>query len=91
MSFSFFLVIFKLSTFFNQKCLSALNAKQRATFSVTQGLQNESEPKMGCKTKSASDYSKENDDVVMETIKGKPELVCKHLDNYNAEESLMSF
>ncbi|KYO45627.1 macrophage erythroblast attacher isoform A [Alligator mississippiensis] len=40
------------------------------------GLQNESEPKMGCKTKSASDYSKENDDVVMETIKGKPELSC---------------
>lgn len=69
---------FKLSAFFNQKCLSALNDKQRVTFSVTQGRQNENEPKMGRKSKSASDYSKENDDLVMETIKGKPELVCKH-------------
>lgn len=48
------------------------------TFCVTQGCQNENEPKMGCKSKMASDYSKENDDLVMETIKGKPELVCKH-------------
>lgn len=54
-----------------------LNDKQRVTFSVTQGRQNENEPKMGRKSKSASDYSKENDDLVMETIKGKPELVCK--------------
>ncbi|XP_055573320.1 E3 ubiquitin-protein transferase MAEA isoform X2 [Falco biarmicus] len=66
----------KLSAFFNQKCLSALNDKQRVTFSVTQGRQNENEPKMGRITKSASDYSKENDDLVMETIKGKPELSC---------------
>ncbi|KAM6361454.1 LOW QUALITY PROTEIN: E3 ubiquitin-protein transferase MAEA [Alca torda] len=39
------------------------------------GRQNEKEPKMG-KSKSDSDYSKENDDLVMETIKGKPELSC---------------
>lgn len=58
--------------------MSALNDKQRVTFSVTQGRQNENEPKMGRKSKSASDYSKENDDLIMETIKGKPELVCKH-------------
>jgi len=69
---------FKLSALFNQKCLSALNDKRRVTFSVTQGLQNENEPKMGRKSKSASDYSNENDDLVMETIKGKPELVCRH-------------
>ncbi|NWX96358.1 MAEA protein, partial [Nothoprocta ornata] len=31
------------------------------------GRQNENEPKMGCKSKSASDYCKENDDLVMET------------------------
>ncbi|NXO29792.1 MAEA protein, partial [Cisticola juncidis] len=37
------------------------------------GCQTESELKMGCK----SDYSGENDDLVMETIKGKPELICK--------------
>lgn len=47
------------------------------TFSVTQGRQTESEPKMGRKSKSANDYSRESDDLVMETIKGKPELVCK--------------
>ncbi|XP_048705112.2 E3 ubiquitin-protein transferase MAEA isoform X1 [Caretta caretta] len=40
------------------------------------GRQNENEPKMGRKSKSACDYSKENDDLVMETIKGKPELSC---------------
>lgn len=57
--------------------MSALNNKQRVTFSVTQGHQTEKEPKMGCRSKSASDYSRENDDLVMETIKGKPELVCK--------------
>lgn len=45
--------------------------------SVTQGHQTENEPKMGHKSKSASDYSRENDDLVMETIKGKSELVCK--------------
>lgn len=70
-------IFFELSTFFNQKCLSALNNKQRVTFSVTQGRQTESKLKMGCKSKSARDYSRENDDLVMETIKGKPELVCK--------------
>lgn len=48
------------------------------TFCVTQGCQDENELKMGRKNKIASDYSKENDDLVMETIKGKPELVCKH-------------
>ncbi|NXR46566.1 MAEA protein, partial [Hippolais icterina] len=40
------------------------------------GHQTENEPKMGCKSKSASDYSRENDDLVMETIKGEPELSC---------------
>lgn len=70
-------IFFELSTFFNQKYLSALNNKQRVTFSVTQECQIESEPKMGHKSKSVSDYSRENDDLVMETIKGKPELVCK--------------
>ncbi|XP_039407018.1 E3 ubiquitin-protein transferase MAEA isoform X3 [Corvus cornix cornix] len=40
------------------------------------GHQTENEPKMGCRSKSASDYSRENDGLVMETIKGKPELSC---------------
>ncbi|KAF4796534.1 Macrophage erythroblast attacher [Turdus rufiventris] len=40
------------------------------------GRQTESKLKMGCKSKSARDYSRENDDLVMETIKGKPELSC---------------
>ncbi|KAM4780698.1 E3 ubiquitin-protein transferase MAEA isoform 3-T3 [Cyanocitta cristata] len=40
------------------------------------GHQTEKEPKMGCRSKWASDYSRENDDLVMETIKGKPELSC---------------
>lgn len=48
------------------------------TFCVTQGCQNENELKMGHERKTASDYSKESDELVMETIKGKPELVCKH-------------
>lgn len=46
------------------------------TFSVTQGRQTENVP-MGCRSQLASDYSRENDGLVMETIKGKPELVCK--------------
>ncbi|NXE36870.1 MAEA protein, partial [Ptilorrhoa leucosticta] len=50
--------------------------KQRVTLSVTPGRQTENELKVGWKSKSASDYSRENDDLVMETIKGKPELSC---------------
>ncbi|XP_044537386.1 E3 ubiquitin-protein transferase MAEA [Gracilinanus agilis] len=42
------------------------------------GRQNESEMKTGRKSKSASDSPRENDDLVMETLKGKPELVCKY-------------
>lgn len=56
--------------------MSALNNKQGVTFSVTRG-QTENEPKTGCKSQLASDYSRENYGHVMETIKGKPELVCK--------------
>ncbi|RLW09097.1 hypothetical protein DV515_00003018 [Chloebia gouldiae] len=40
------------------------------------GHQTENVPKMGHKSQSASHYSRENDDLVMETIKGKPELSC---------------
>ncbi|XP_013033721.1 E3 ubiquitin-protein transferase MAEA isoform X3 [Anser cygnoides] len=40
------------------------------------GCQNENELKMGHERKTASDYSKESDELVMETIKGKPELSC---------------
>ncbi|XP_051821767.1 E3 ubiquitin-protein transferase MAEA isoform X3 [Antechinus flavipes] len=40
------------------------------------GRQNESETKTGRKCKSASDSPRENDDLVMETLKGKPELSC---------------
>lgn len=57
--------------------MSALNNKQGVTFSVTQGRQTENEPDTGCKSQLGSDYSRENDGLVMETIKGKPELVCK--------------
>lgn len=32
----------------------------------------------GTPNKSASDYAKGNYDLVIETIKGKPELVCKY-------------
>lgn len=32
----------------------------------------------GTPNKSASDYTKGNYDLVIETIKGKPELVCKY-------------
>ncbi|NWT29787.1 MAEA protein, partial [Cardinalis cardinalis] len=49
--------------------------KQGVTFSVTRG-QTENEPKTGCKSQLASDYSRENYGHVMETIKGKPELSC---------------
>ncbi|NWR98135.1 MAEA protein, partial [Motacilla alba] len=34
------------------------------------------ELKRGCKSQSASDYSRENDGLVMESITGKPELSC---------------
>ncbi|XP_041258589.1 E3 ubiquitin-protein transferase MAEA isoform X3 [Onychostruthus taczanowskii] len=40
------------------------------------GHQTETEPKRGHKSQSASDYSRENDGLVMETIKAKPELSC---------------
>ncbi|NXB71993.1 MAEA protein, partial [Donacobius atricapilla] len=50
--------------------------KQGVTLSITPGRQTENELKMGHKSKSASDYSRENDDLVMETIKGKQELSC---------------
>ncbi|NXX65107.1 MAEA protein, partial [Spizella passerina] len=36
----------------------------------------QTELKMGCKSRWGSDCSRENDSLVMETIKGKPELSC---------------
>lgn len=50
-------------------------SKEWRSLSLRGAKQNEL--KMGCKSRSASDYSRENYDLVMETIKGKPELVCK--------------
>lgn len=45
------------------------------TLSATQGRQNEHDAKPGRKSRVASGSPKESEDLGMETIKGKPELV----------------
>lgn len=57
--------------------LSCAHSHQpRVTLSATQGRQSEHDAKTGRKSRVASGSPKESEDLGMETIKGKPELVC---------------
>lgn len=57
--------------------LSCAHSHQpRVTLSATQGRQSEHDAKTGRKSRVASGPPKESEDLGMETIKGKPELVC---------------
>lgn len=54
----------------------AYSHQPRVTLSATQGRQSEHDAKTGRKSRMASGSPKESEDLGMETIKGKPELVC---------------
>lgn len=56
--------------------LCAHSHKPRVTLSATQGRQSEHDGKTGRKSRVASGSPKESEDLGMETVKGKPELVC---------------
>lgn len=57
--------------------LSCAHSHQpRVTLSATQGRQSEHDAKTGRKSRVASGSPKESEDLGMESIKGKPELVC---------------